>query len=138
MQDNWSALAIEASVACALLTAASVSPFAQETPGLREMRIAEQHAAAAGETQDLQQVRTHLQQALNCLVGRGQAEYRPGAGDPCNGISALRKVPRGSVNSIRIQKAIKLASVGVTFHDFKPAHYTAQAVQAVLEEGFKC
>lgn len=35
----------------------------------------------------------------------------------------------------RTQKAIRLATVGVTFHDFKPAHYTAQAVQAVLEEG---
>jgi len=35
----------------------------------------------------------------------------------------------------RTQKAIRLATIGVTFHDFKPAHYTAQAVQAVLEEG---
>ncbi len=102
---------------------------------MREMRIAEQQAAAAAGAQDLQHVRTHLQQALNCLVGRGDREYRPSAGDPCAGASAARNLPRSSVNRIRVQKAIRLASVGVTFHDFKPAHYTAQAVHAVLEEG---
>jgi hypothetical protein len=47
-----------------------------------EMRIAEQHAAQAAEAQDLQQVKAHLQQALNCLVGRGSGEYRITIGDP--------------------------------------------------------
>jgi hypothetical protein len=70
-------------------------------------------------------------------VERREAEYRPDAGDPCDGAGALRNVPHGSANSIRMQKAIKLASVGVTFHDFKPAHYTAQTLQAVLEEGIR-
>jgi hypothetical protein len=118
-----------------LLVTISFGAFAEESRGLYDMRIAAQHALAAAEARDLQQVRSHLQQVLNCLVGRGGGEYRPSAGDPCKGASALRDLPAGSVNKIRVQKAIRLAAVGVTFHDFKPAHYTAQAVQAVLEEG---
>jgi hypothetical protein len=47
----------------------------------------------------------------------------------------LHQLPAGSANCIRIEKAIRLATVGVTFHDFKPAHYTAQAAKAVLDEG---
>jgi hypothetical protein len=115
--------------------AASASALAEESPGLKEMRTAEQYAAMAAGDQDLQQAKAHLRQALNCLVGRGGREYRPSFGDPCKGASALGNLPGGSVNRIRVQKAIRLASVGVTFHDFKPAHFTAQAVQAVLEEG---
>ena len=109
-------------------------PALAQQPGLAEMRIAEQHAAAAASASELGQARVELQRALNCLVGRGAREYKPGIGDPCKGASALWKSPSGSVNRIRIEKAIRLASVGVTFHDFKSAHFTAQAVQAVLEE----
>lgn len=106
-----------------------------QQPGLAEMRIAEQHAAAASSAYNLQQIRAELQQALNCLVGLRGQEYRSRVGDPCKGASAFRKLPSDSVNRIRVQKAIRLASVGVTFHDFKPAHFTAHAVRAVLEEG---
>jgi hypothetical protein len=106
-----------------------------QQPGLAEMRIAEQHAAAASRASNLQQIRAELQQALHCLVGPQGQEYRSRVGDPCKGASAFRKLPNDSVNRIRVQKAIRLASVGVTFHDFKPAHFTAQAVRAVLEEG---
>ncbi len=119
----------------AVLLAAPVRAGAQEVPGLQEMRVAEEQAKAAAEAPDLQHARAHLQQGLNCLVGQGAEGYRPRAGDPCHGASALRSLPRKSVNSIRVQKAIRLARVGVTFHDFPPAHYTAQAVQAVLAEG---
>jgi hypothetical protein len=118
-----------------LFIAAPVCGFAQESPGMEEMRMAERHAAQAARSQDLREVKSQLEQALNCLVGRGSGEYRTAAGDPCKGASALQKLPGDSVNRIRVEKAIRLASVGVTFHDFKPAHYTAQAVQAVLEEG---
>ena len=118
-----------------MIIASPVHTLAQESPGLTEMRIAEQQAAAAADAQDLEEVKANLQQALNCLVGRGAREYRPGVGDACKGASALRNLPSGSVNKIRVQKAIRLASVGITFHDFKPAHFTSQAVQAVLQEG---
>lgn len=53
--------------------------------GLAEMRIAKQHAAAAADARALEQVKAELQQALNCLVGRGDREFRPNVGDPCNG-----------------------------------------------------
>ena len=125
-----------AGVAANVLLVTALPPaLAQGTPGMSEMRTAKQQAAAATDASDLQQVKAHLQQALNCLVGRGASEYRPAVGDPCKGASALENLPGGSVNKIRVQKAIRLASVGVTFHDFKPAHFTAQAVEAVLEEG---
>lgn len=127
--------AITAPVVSALLDSGSAYAFAGDSPGLHEMRIAAQYATAAAGAQDLKQIKAQLQQALNCLVGRGDSEYRSKAGEPCRGASAMRSLPDGSINRIRVQKAIRLASVGVTFHDFKPAHFTAQAVQAVLEEG---
>lgn len=53
--------------------------------------------------------------------------------------AGFRSAPRDALIASSVAeehrgKAIGLASIGVTFHDFKPAHYTAQAVQAVLEE----
>jgi hypothetical protein len=54
---------------------------------------------------------------------------------PCGGAGIVNELPDGSVNKIRVQKAIRLAAVGVTFHDFDPAHFTALAVRAVLAEG---
>jgi hypothetical protein len=117
------------------LLLADPAPVFAEEPGLVEMRIAEQHAAAAGGASNFEQARSELQQALNCLVGREGREFVANAGDPCKGAGALPNLSNGSVNRIRVQKAIRLANVGVTFHDFKPAHFTARAVQAVLEEG---
>src|SRR5207248_3631873 len=58
-----------------LLTALPLA-LAQESPGMSEMRTAEQQAAAAAGTQDLPQVKAHLQQALNCRDGRGASAYR--------------------------------------------------------------
>jgi hypothetical protein len=130
--SRWNAMA---AVAGMLIIGTSAPVLAEDSPGMAQMRIAEQQAAEAASTQDLEQAKLHLQQALNCLVGRGASEYRPAVGDPCKGASARRNLPSKSVNRIRVQKAIRLASVGVTFHDFKPAHFTSQAVQAVLEEG---
>jgi hypothetical protein len=118
---NWPSL-IKLTGAVSLLVIVALGAFAGESRALYDMRISAQHALAAAEAQDLQQVRGHLQQALNCLVGRGGGEYRPSAGDPCKGASALRDLPAGSVNKIRVQKAIRLAAVGITFHGFKPAH----------------
>ncbi len=119
----------------AVLSSASTGVLAQQSAGASEMRTAKQHAAIAAKSVDLNEIKSELQEALNCLVGHGAGDYRPRAGDPCKGASALQRLPRSSVGRIRVQKAIRLARVGVTFHDFKPAHYTAQAVQAVLEEG---
>jgi hypothetical protein len=99
------------------------------------MRIAEEHAANAAKAGDLRTVKKELQQALNCLVGRGGTAYRADVGDPCHGMGASHKLPNQTVNRIRVKKARNLADVGVTFHDFKPAHFTALVVQAVLEEG---
>ncbi len=99
------------------------------------MRTAEEHAAAAASARELEQVRAELHKVLNCLVGPQGTEFRRSAGDPCHGESALQKLPNGSVNRIRVAKAVRLAAVGVTFHDFQPANLTAQAVQAVLQEG---
>lgn len=42
---------------------------------------------------------------------------------------------KNSANLVKVQNAIRLATVVVTFHDFLPAHYTSQAVQAVMQEG---
>ncbi len=103
--------------------------------GMAEMRMAERQAGLASTATRLPEVRQHLQQALNCLEGAGGSDYRAAAGDPCAGSGAERSLAAHSVNRIRVQKAIRLASVGVTFHDFEPAHFTAQAVDAVLQEG---
>jgi hypothetical protein len=108
---------------------------AQPGPGMAEMGIAEHYASRAAAAQQLPDIRAHLQQALNCLQGPNGAEYRKSAGEPCPGSGALAGLPANSVNRIRVGKAIRLAAVGVTFHDFPPAHFTALAVDAVLREG---
>jgi len=81
-------------------------------------------------------VQLHMQRALDCLEGPQGEDYRSIGKDACPaGAGAESDLPAGSVNRIRIYKAIRLGSVGVTFHDFEPAHFTAQAMQAVLDEG---
>jgi len=102
---------------------------------MADMQTAEQSAALSADAQRLEDVRVNLRQVLNCLVGRQGPEYRRSAGDACSGSGVVRELPEGSVNKIRVEKAILLAAVGVTFHDFDTAHFTAQAVHAVLLEG---
>lgn len=120
----------------AALLALPILAYAQEEQrGMSDMRIAERFAASAADARRLEEVRVNLQQALNCLEGSQGPDYRRSAGEPCSGSGALRELPEGSVNKIRVEKAIQLAAVGVTFHDFDPAHFTAQAVRAVLLEG---
>ncbi|WP_028231038.1 hypothetical protein [Paraburkholderia mimosarum] len=108
---------------------------AEERGGMLEMTRADQFAHAAARAEQLDDVRVNLQHALNCLVGRDGDGFRAEASDECHGNGALNTLPAQSVNRIRVRKAIQLARVGVTFHDFLPAHYTALAVQAVLDEG---
>lgn len=100
-----------------------------------EMRTAERHAGLAADATEMADIHRHLQHVLNCLEGPHGADYHGAGGNPCSGSGAIRDLPPSSVNRIRVTKAIRLASVGVTFQDFKPAHLTAQAVRAVLEEG---
>ena len=106
-----------------------------EQPGMSHMRIAERYAALAADARRLEDIKANLQQALNCLEGQRGPDYRRSAGDPCGGGGVVNELPAGSVNKIRVEKAIRLAAVGVTFHDFDPAHFTALAVRAVLAEG---
>lgn len=124
--------------AAAYLVALPPAPAeSAEEPGMAAMRAADAEAALAANAQKLPDVRLHLQRALNCLEGPQGADYRAAAGAPCPGAGAVNELPSNSVNHIRVGKAIRLAVVGVTFHDFKPAHFTAAAVQAVLDEGVR-
>ena len=105
--------------------------------GLAAMRTAEIYAAAAASATDLDTVRADLRRVIDCLEGPNGPDYRREVGDPCTGAGAVNDLPNGSVNKIRVEKAIRLLAVGVTFHDFPPAHFTAQAVDAVLREGVR-
>ncbi len=122
-----------------LLVAIAVLPIIAhahgEQRGMADMRIGERYAALAAAAGSLEDVRASLQQALTCLEGPQGPDYRRSAGDPCGGAGVLNELPVGSVNKIRVQKAIRLAAVGVTFHDLDPAYFTALAVKAVLAEG---
>jgi hypothetical protein len=102
---------------------------------MADMRTAEKFASLAADARRLPDVRANLQQALNCLEGSQGPDYRRSAADPCSGSGAIDELPHGSINRVRVEKAIRLATVGVTFHDFDPAHFTARAVRAVLLEG---
>jgi hypothetical protein len=120
----------------AALSLLPITAHAQgERRGMADMRIAERYAGRAANAQGLEEIRANLQQALNCLEGPRGPDFRRSAGDPCGGAGVVNELPDGSVNKIRVEKAIRLAAVGVTFHDFDPAHYKALAVGAVLVEG---
>ena len=125
------------SLAASLLALPLLAYSQKEQPGMAEMRSAESFAALAADAQRREEVRANLQQALNYLEGPQGADFRRSAGDPCSGAGAVRDLPGGSINKIRVEKAIRLAAVGVTFHDFDPAHFTAEAVRAVLREGIR-
>ncbi len=118
------------------LVALPVTATQGEEAGMAEMRAAEREAARAAKAQQLSVVRLHLQRALDCLEWPEDEVYRTTVRDPWRGDEgAQRDLPSGSVNRFRTYKAIRLDSVGVTFHDFEPAHYTARPMQAVLDEG---
>jgi hypothetical protein len=102
--------------------------------GLANVRAAEIYAHAAATAPDLNTVHTNLRKVVDCLEGPNGPDYRKKAGDPCTGPGAVNQLPDGDINKIRVQKAIGLLSVGVTFHDLPPAHFTALAVNAVLLE----
>ncbi len=120
----------------ACLVALPITVTRSEETGMAEMRAADREAALAATAKDLAAVRLHLQRALNCLEGPQGEDFRSAGQDPCSGgAGAERDLPAGSVNRVRTYKAIRLGSVGITFHDFEPAHYTARAMQAVLDEG---
>ncbi len=103
-------------------------------PGMADMRAADRYAALAASGSRLSDIRLNLQRVLLCLEGRGGANDQASAG-ACSEAGAAAGLPAGSANHIRVEKASKLAAVAVTLHDFKPAHFTALAVQAVLDEG---
>lgn len=126
---------IAAMLTVALFMLPILAQAQREPRGMADMRIAERYAALAANAQRLEDIRVNLQQTLNCLEGPQGPDYRRSAGDPCGGAGVVHELPEGSVNKIRVEKAIRLAAVGVTFHDFDPAHFTAQAVRAVLLEG---
>jgi hypothetical protein len=130
--DLWTMLALAAALLPPLLAHAQ-----DGQRGMAQMRTAEQYAAAAATARTLNDVRANLQRALNCLEGVQGPDYLKSAGDACSGAGAVDELPQGSANRVRVGKAIRLAAVGVTFHDFDPAHFTAQAVQAVLLEGVR-
>ena len=88
----------------------------------------------AARSRQLSQIHLHLQHVLNCLEGSKGRDYREVAGNPCTGDGALQTLPARSANRIRARKAIALARVGITLHDFLPAHYLAQAIHAILTE----
>ena len=106
-------------------------------PGMADMRQADRYAALAARASQLSEIRVNLQRVLDCLEGANGPDDQTSAAAACSGAGAAVGLPVGSANHIRVEKAIKLAAVGVTFHDFKPAHFTALATQAVLDEGVR-
>ncbi|KEZ76028.1 hypothetical protein [Salinisphaera hydrothermalis] len=97
-------------------------------------RIAAEHAGYAAKADKLETIQTHLHHVLNCLEGPPGRDSQAAAGDPCHGKAALDALPHHSANRVRARKAIKAARIAVTLHDEPPAHYLAQAVQAMLTE----
>ena len=96
--------------------------------------IAAENAGMAARAMQLSLIHLHLQHVLNCLEGSKGQDYREVAGNPCTGVGALQTLPTHSANRVRARKAIALARVGITLHDFLPAHYLAQAIHAILTE----
>ena len=50
-----------------------------------EVQTAAKHAGLAAQAQDAEGAHTHLQHALNCLVGKDDPAYDASAEDPCKG-----------------------------------------------------
>jgi hypothetical protein len=103
------ALRATASIVLAVVVGAAL-PTPAEAPAVpAALRKAEKRASLAADARRLPEVQMHLHPARESL-------------------------PTGSANQVRAQKAIEIAKVGVTFHDFQPAHDSARTVQDVLQE----
>jgi hypothetical protein len=95
---------------------------------------AAKQAGKAADAKQLAEIHERLQCVLNCLEGAKGHDYKQTAANPCSGKGAMETLPEKSANRVRVGKAIVLARVGITLHDFPPAHYLAQAIHAILIE----
>lgn len=115
----------------------SVSPaFAAGSAAATQVKTAIEHAGYAAKSGQVKMVHTHLHHVLNCLVGKhGQAFYAA-AGDPCKGQGngALNDFSGSAAAKTILEQAKSLAEIGVKEDNLKAAQYTAQAVQALLQD----
>jgi hypothetical protein len=78
-----------AAARAAALFALPAAALAQGGLGMADMCIAQQYAAPAASARHLPDARGHLQQALNCLEGRKEPDFRKSAGLPCSDACAF-------------------------------------------------
>ncbi len=126
--------AARAAFVFAVVVGFALPGLAEEPAVLPALRMAEKHASLATDARRLPDVRMHLHHVLDCLEGARGRDHDATGGDPCRGKGALESLSAGSANQARARKAIEVARVGVTFHDFQPAHDSARTVKDVLAE----
>ncbi len=127
-------LAFAATLTLCLTALAVAKPHSKQSPPSC-YQTAIVHAKLAATSTTLMTIQMHLHHVLNCLEGAKGKDFDLAAGNPCNGKGALANLRKGSPDWVRSMNSIALARVGVKVHDKKAAHYIAEAVLSILEEG---
>jgi|YelNatPaOPRAMG01_1025707.scaffolds.fasta_scaffold11038_3 hypothetical protein len=127
-------LALTLTLLLGVTALASAKPHAKNPPPSC-YQTAIEHAKLAASSTTLMAIQMHLHHVLNCLEGSKGKDFDLAAGNPCNGKGALANLRKGSADWVRSIHSIALARVGVQVHDKKAAHYIAEAVLSILEEG---
>ena len=124
-------------LAAALTLLPAAAPAQSARRGMAAMRLAQSYASAAAAAKSVKDIQSNLHRVLNCIEGSHGTDFQRSAADRCRGPGAVNELPDGSANKVRVIKAMRLAAVAITFHDFAPAHFTARAIDAVLREGVR-
>ena len=103
------------------------SPALADLPA--ELSVGQTHAGMAATQADVAMVHTHLQHALNCLVGPTGAGFDAGKGNPCakafgNGAIADATSP---AQKTKLEAAAASAKEGIASADLATAQKDAQA-----------
>lgn len=127
-------LALALTLLLSITALASAKPDAKNPPPSC-YQTAIVHAKLSAMSTTLKTIQMHLHHVLNCLEGAKGKDFDLAAGNPCNGKGALTNLRKGSPDWVRSMHSIALARVGVKVHNKKAAHFIAEAVLSILEEG---
>lgn len=120
----------------ALALAALLALGAPGIAGAQDAQIdtALQHARFAAKAEDVKGVHTHLQHVVNCLSGSGGLGFDANALNPCQDMGGGAIPAAKGSRKEKLEDALNEAIVGLNVKAYAPAHETAQAVAATLEE----
>ena len=116
--------------AAALVLALGVAQAANAADVSASVNIASRYAAAAAAATTVDEAKTNLQAALNCIVGAGGRGFRANAPDPCAGAAILPNVHPGKASKYELAASVARPAAG--YELLQTARFAARATLRML------